>query len=268
MEFPLSISDYNIGEEIGRGQFSKVYIATVKNTNQECVLKEVNLMNDIIEIDNIFKEAKVMKLCDHPKLLKLHCCFSNEEKIFFCFPKMYGNLADKAKEELNEKQIAKYLKSILEGLVYLHENDFVHRDIKGPNVFFDDEDNIVIGDFGITSHFAKCKTFTGTLCWMAPEVLNDVYEYTCKADIWSLGITALELAKGEAPQFHDPPLKVMIDVLKNEPHSLNSYEVKGRPKRSFSKEFNKFISKCLQKEPIKRSSASELLKDSFIKNNT
>jgi len=268
MDFPLHITDYDLGDEIGCGQFSKVYIAKIKDTGHICALKEVNLLNNNIEIDDLYKEAKVMKLCDHPKLLKLHCCFTNEDKIYFCFPKMMGNLSTKAKEGLCEEQIAKYLKDILEGLEYLHENDFVHRDIKGQNVFYDKDDNIVIGDFGITSHFAKCKTFTGTLCWIAPEILNNDYEYTSKADIWSLGITALELAKGEPPQIHDSPLKVMVDILNNEPHSLNSYEVKTRVKRTFSKKFNKFISKCLQKEPLQRYSASELLKDPFIKNNT
>jgi serine/threonine-protein kinase OSR1/STK39 len=126
-----------------------------------------------------------------------------------------------------------------------------------------------LADFGVSGWLTdyrnkriEHKTFVGTPCWMAPEVLDAENGYDEKADIWSFGITMLELAKGRAPYATMEPMKAMLQTLKEDPPSLESY---GSVGSEFSKEFKKVLSGCLVKDPKKRFSATKLLKLDFFK---
>ena len=145
---------------------------------------------------------------------------------------------------------------------------------QGGNIFLDGDGSVKIGDFGVSGWLVqggrqstKAQTFVGTPCWMAPEVMEQVHGYDTSADIWSLGITALELAKGYAPYAKYPPMKVLILTIQEDPPSLDTYveddsatdDYDGVAPEVFARPFVQLVEACLQKVPSRRPTCQELL---------
>ncbi|KOM27221.1 hypothetical protein LR48_Vigan406s003100 [Vigna angularis] len=271
-KYPIGAEHYLLYEEIGQGVSASVHRALCVPFNEVVAIKILDFERDNCDLNNVSREAQTMILVDHPNVLKSHCSFVSEHNLWVVMPYMSGGsclhiLKAAHPDGFEEVVIATVLKEVLKGLEYLHHHGHIHRDVKAGNILIDSRGAVKLGDFGVSACLFDSgdrqrtrNTFVGTPCWMAPEVMEQLHGYNFKADIWSFGITALELAHGHAPFSKYPPMKVLLMTLQNAPPSLD-YE---RDKK-FSKSFKQMIASCLVKDPSKRPSASKLLKHSFFK---
>ncbi|KAG8069988.1 hypothetical protein GUJ93_ZPchr0006g41601 [Zizania palustris] len=247
-EYPSRAADYDLLEPIGDGATAVVRRARCLPLDGEVVAVKIMNMAQRSEADviNASEEVKTMSTIDHDNLLGAFCSFT---------------------EGFEEKFIAFVLRETLEGLAYLHRYALVHRDVKAGNILLDQHKGVKLADFGASASLydpminrhGKRRTLVGTPCWMAPEVMEQK-EYDAKADIWSFGITALELAHGHAPFSTQPPAKVFLLTLQHAPPSLHNTKDK-----KFSKSFKQMIATCLIKDPSKRPTAQHLLELPFFK---
>ncbi|KXG40350.1 serine/threonine-protein kinase OSR1-like isoform X2 [Sorghum bicolor] len=271
--FTVSPADYRLLEEVGYGANAVVYRAEFIPTGRTVAVKCLDLDRVNSNLDDVRKETQTMSLIDHPNVIRSYCSFVVGHNLWVVMPFMSeGSCLHLMKvaypDGFEEPVIASILKETLKALDYLHRQGHIHRDVKAGNILIDNPGVVKLGDFGVSACMfdrgdrqRARNTFVGTPCWMAPEVLQPGTGYNFKADIWSFGITALELAHGHAPFSKYPPMKVLLMTLQNAPPGLD-YD---RDKR-FSKSFKEMVAMCLVKDQTKRPTAEKLLKHSFFKN--
>ncbi|XP_057769334.1 serine/threonine-protein kinase BLUS1-like [Salvia miltiorrhiza] len=271
-KFPLSAKDYKLCEEIGEGVSATVYRAICLPLNESVAIKVLDLEKCNNDLDGIRREVQTMILTGHPNVLQAHCSFTVAHNLWVVMPYMGGGsclhiMKSAYPEGFEEPVIATVLCEVLKALVYLHAHGHIHRDVKAGNILIDTNGSVRLADFGVSACMFDTgdrqrsrNTFVGTPCWMAPEVMQQLHGYDFKADIWSFGITALELAHGHAPFSKYPPMKVLLMTLQNAPPGLD-YE----RDRRFSKSFKDLVAACLVKDPKKRPSSEKLLKHPFFK---
>jgi len=255
---------YEMGECIGKGSFGEVYESVVKDTGEKLAAKCMQIEDD--DWESVNNEIKIMSYSRHPNISALRSChlYGNDLWLFmeYCEGGSASDLYLCVREPMAEDLVGYILKGVLQALVYLHGHMKLHRDIKGENILFTGDGTVKLIDFGAAAGLqapsAKRKTIVGTPYWMAPELIEEQgYDY--KVDIWSLGITAIELAEKLPPHFRIKPMTALFKIVQAPAPTLSF------PQR-WSKEFNDFISKCLNKDPDKRLSAKELLEHPFIRN--
>ncbi|KAH7659589.1 Non-specific serine/threonine protein kinase protein [Dioscorea alata] len=270
--YSASPDDYRLLEEVGHGASATVYRAIYLPTNELLAVKCLDLDRCNSNLDDIRREAQTMSLIEHPNIIRACCSFVVDSYLWVVMPFMaegscFHLMKIAYQDGFEESIIRSILKETLIALEYLHKHGHIHRDVKAGNILLDSSGRVKLGDFGVSAcMFDKGdrqrlrNTFVGTPCWMAPEVLQPESGYDFKADIWSFGITALELAHGHAPFSKYPPMKILLMTLQNAPPGLD-YE---RDKK-FSKSFKEVVAMCLVKDKTKRPTAEKLLKHSFFK---
>ncbi|CAI9093399.1 OLC1v1028899C3 [Oldenlandia corymbosa var. corymbosa] len=271
--YPLNPNDYKLLEEVGYGASATVFRAICLPFNEVVAIKCLDLDRCNSNLDDIRREAQTMSLIDHPNVIGAYCSFVVEHNLWVVMPFMAeGSCLHLMKvaypDGFEESAIASILKETLKALEYLHRHGHIHRDVKAGNILMDSNGEVKVADFGVSACMFDTgdrqrsrNTFVGTPCWMAPEVLQPQTGYDFKADIWSFGITALELAHGHAPFSKYPPMKVLLMTIQNAPPGLD-YD---RDKK-FSKSFKEMVAMCLVKDQTKRPTAEKLLKHTFFKN--
>ncbi|KAG2279700.1 hypothetical protein Bca52824_050920 [Brassica carinata] len=271
-KFPLDAKDYKLHEEIGDGVSATVYRALCIPLNEVVAIKVLDLEKCNNDLDGIRREVQTMSLINHPNVLQAHCSFTARHQLWVVMPYMAAGsclhiIKSSYQDGFEEPVIATLLRETLRALVYLHAHGHIHRDVKAGNILLDSSGTVKLADFGVSACMFDTgdrqrsrNTFVGTPCWMAPEVMQQLHGYDFKADVWSFGITALELAHGHAPFSKYPPMKVLLMTLQNAPPGLD-YE---RDKR-FSKAFKEMVGICLVKDPKKRPTSEKLLKHPFFK---
>uniref|UniRef100_A0A8C7Q1M6 non-specific serine/threonine protein kinase n=1 Tax=Oncorhynchus mykiss TaxID=8022 RepID=A0A8C7Q1M6_ONCMY len=217
--------------ELGDGAFGKVYKAQNKQTGTLAAAKVIDTKTEE-ELEDYMVEIDILASCDHRYIVKLLDAFYYESKLWILIEFCAGGAVDAVMLELErpltEPQIRVVCRQTLEALAYLHEIKVIHRDLKAGNILFSQEGDIKLADFGVsaknTMTLQRRDSFIGTPYWMAPEVVmcetskDRPYDY--KADIWSLGVTLIELAQIEPPNHEMNPMRVLLRIAKADPPTL------------------------------------------------
>ncbi|XP_051870584.1 serine/threonine-protein kinase 10 isoform X2 [Pristis pectinata] len=254
--------------ELGDGAFGKVYKAKNKETGILAAAKVIEVKSEE-ELEDYMVEIEILASCNHIYIVKQLDAFFYENKLWIMIEFCPGGAVDATMLELDrgltEPQIRVVARQMLEAVDYLHSQKIIHRDLKAGNVLLTQDGNIKLADFGVsaknTKTLQKRETFIGTPYWMAPEVVmcetmkDTPYDY--KSDIWSLGITLIEMAQIEPPHHELNPMRVLLKIAKGDPPTLEN------PSK-WSADFKDFLKKALDKNPDTRLSAAQLLQHPFV----
>ncbi|KAF3170426.1 hypothetical protein TWF788_010173 [Orbilia oligospora] len=252
-----SLSDYTLGDCLGRGASGSVYRAINYTTGETVAIKQIRL-SDLphSELGAIMREIDLLKNLNHPHIVQYHGFVKSVDSLYiileFC---ENGSLHSICKNfgKFPEHLVGRYTGQVLDGLFYLHEQGVIHRDIKGANILTTKEGHIKLADFGVATR-ANDATVVGTPYWMAPEVI-ELVGATTASDIWSVGCTVIELLTGDPPYYDLSPMQALFRIVSDDHPSLPE---------GASPAVRDFLMQCFQKDPNLRVSARKLLRHPWI----
>jgi len=244
---------------LGQGASGTVYSATNIQTGEKCALK----FAPVEEMDDLINEIGMQILSKHSNIVNVLDTFRCSSQICIVLELMEGgSLTDclGVHVDFPESHIAYVSKCTLMALAFMHNQHRLHRDIKSDNILVDFSGKVKVADFGfainLTQEENKRTSVVGTPYWMAPELIRG-QSYDGKVDVWSLGITCIEMAEGEPPLLNEPPLRALLLITINgSPHLQNPHK--------YSNTFNHFLARCFEVDPARRASADQLLMHPFM----
>eukprot|EP01121_Diplochlamys_sp_Union-15-3_P017925 TRINITY_DN6417_c0_g1_i3.p1 TRINITY_DN6417_c0_g1~~TRINITY_DN6417_c0_g1_i3.p1 ORF type:complete len:665 (-),score=144.11 TRINITY_DN6417_c0_g1_i3:57-2051(-) len=247
---------FSLKEIIGKGAFGAVFRAKELKTKNEVAIK---ILSEQIDFDTLKNEIQALKQVDSPYVVKYYGTFLKDKQNWLVMEySNAGSLADmldRMEGNFNEKQLVLILLKVLSGIRYLHKIGRIHRDIKAANVLVATNGDCKLTDFGISAQLfsadAVRNTSIGSPYWMAPEIIEEK-GHNNKVDIWSLGITCIELAEKKPPHSEKTPIRALFAITTSPPPRLTKAEL-------YSSLLIEFIELCLNKEPKERPSAEDLL---------
>ncbi|KAK6947795.1 Protein kinase domain [Dillenia turbinata] len=269
MENPTSpVPRWKKGQQIGRGTFGDVYLGFNSESGEMCAMKEVTLFSDDAKsresAQQLGQEIALLSRLRHPNIVQYYGSETVDDKLYIYLEYVSGGSIYKILQEygpLGEIAIRSYTQQILKGLAYLHAKNTVHRDIKGANLLVDPSGRVKLADFGMAKHISgqACPlSFKGSPYWMAPEVIKNSNGCNSAVDIWSLGCTVIEMATTKPPWSQYEGVAAMFKI-------GNSKELPAIPDH-LSEDGKDFIRQCLQRNPLHRPTASQLLEHPFVRN--
>jgi len=294
MNWSVSSPDelFILKNQIGRGAFGTVYQAEFKSGGYPIAVKKVQ--EDKSTIATIKKEVDILKKSNSPFIVNYFGSVEGSSKTQpidkkgktsteSLFPdgddkSIYilmdycggGSVRDYIESQgtLNEEQIGSILLSVVQGLAFLHTHKIIHRDLKTANILMTKEGKVKLADFGISTQLDAtvtgiatgkvAKTMIGTTYWMAPEISSEKYDY--KIDLWSLGITIIEMATSEPPFFNLKPFQFILQLPKLAP----ALPEVNKANQHFTPQLRDLVAQCLQHDPTKRPTATKLLEHAFF----
>ncbi|KAK1932049.1 Serine/threonine-protein kinase dst1 [Phytophthora citrophthora] len=259
---------FELQRKEGAGAFGRVFRACYKNNRTRlAALKVIPVALEAGErgedIESVRREIQFLRECDHPNVVAFHGAYYKDGALWVAMEHCAGGSVGDVRRvrELTEREISVIMRGALRGLAYLHSRRKIHRDVKGGNILLTDSGQVKIADFGVSAQLrdtlSRRGSFVGTPYWMSPELIQDS-DYDFKADIWSLGITAIELADQKPPLFDEHPMRVLIQIPRNPPPQV------AHPEK-WSAAFLDFLRFCLRKDPAERPTAVECMQHEFIR---
>jgi serine/threonine-protein kinase OSR1/STK39 len=268
--FPHDPGSYELVNLVGKGASSAVYEARCLTNQQTLAVKLIDLDDSPNDINYLHSEIAVWSCYQHPNIVPYYGSFVSGKALYVLMQYLSGgSIYDIIRHSFpngfkDETVIATILRSIVVALAHIHRRGHIHRDIKPGNAIVGADGTVKIGDFGVAATLFENGrrrrarfTLTGTPCYMAPEILDGQTGYTEKVDVWSLGITAIELATGSAPYATMHEVEIVQRILKAPPPQL--------PRNGgFSSELRDFVRRCTNFDPRRRPSADDLLAHPFL----
>lgn len=249
--------------EIGHGSFGAVYYARCVPTKEIVAIKKMSYLGkqSLEKWQDILKEIRFLRQLNHPNTIEYKGCYLKDNTAWLVMEYCLGSASDIIevhKRPLKEEEISAICDGVLQGLSYLHSLGRIHRDVKAGNILLTENGTVKLADFGSASIKCPANSFVGTPYWMAPEVIlaMDEGQYDGKVDVWSLGITCIELAERKPPYFNMNAMSALYHIAQNDTPALQSSE--------WSDVFKHFVDACLQKSPSNRPSSTKLLNHQFV----
>ena len=253
---------FTLSEKLGEGSYGNVFRGVHKGSDHDVAVKVIPVQGDWEELK---KEIKILRQCKSDFVVQYYGSYMTQDDdmwivMEYCSAGSVSDLMESTCRTLTEEQFQHITASVLLGLSYLHGMKLIHRDIKSGNILLTARGQAKLADFGVSAQMnttvSKRQTVIGTPFWMAPEVIQEV-RYDGKADIWSLGITVIEMAEGNPPLSDIHPMRAIFMIPANPPPTMTD-------KSQWHVLTNDFLSQCLRKDLNQRPEARILCGHPFV----